>query len=628
MAKDIPHQTGMRPSAPETLTMTDEFEDAIKKKKDSYVDKLAEQRAELEAVDSEVIKKKIIDGEIKLPTVYMDSFTIRSSPFMDLRPLVEHMNHNPFVMEKQGKGVDVTLDSLIERHFDNAGAYPIAYYPEKDKGVLLAIRAYSNNELRDPEQVGYSISENVRPYIKKGGIQGLLLNDEDFTKLVAFSKNPDARRRFLTLLDQDTTTQNSLWLILKGAIERGASDVHIEPTSPTHYRVRYRIDGICREIPQGFSNDALECIIRVAMNASGMSIVERKTVPQDGGILAGALHFVEKEEGRDRIIPLPQGYSFRTALMPTVYEKPKMTIRVLESTSRLKGLSELGFAGETIEGIERLLRQDKGIILVTGPTGSGKTTTLYACLEKLNDPKYNILTIEQPVERSIPGINQSPVTKDFGFGDSLRTYLRHDPDIILVGEIRDDETANVAIEASNTGHLVLSTLHTNDAVSSMLRLIELGVPGPFVANSLKGVLAQRLVRKICPQCSEAYDARGEISELAQDSEILNGPEIVAYRPRKNDNCVNCSGAGYRGRIPISELWIPNSGARKQMSLGCKEYDVYFKIAVDQGMKPLVCSGLDLALRGLTSLPELLEAVSIEEFERKDVVMPIIDKYKK
>ncbi|MBN1817365.1 MAG: Flp pilus assembly complex ATPase component TadA [Sedimentisphaerales bacterium] len=353
--------------------------------------------------------------------------------------------------------------------------------------------------------------------------------------------NGDISTAKLHELAREPSLINLVNLVIFEAIEARASDIHIEPFEKA-VKIKYRIDGMLIEKSNSPKRLQAAIISRVKIMA-GMDIAER-FVPQDGHI--------EFMSGATKI-------DLRVSTVPTVFGE-SITMRILDRSAALIELEELGMIEQTLVGFNHCLGKAHGIVLVTGPTGSGKTTTLYASLNKIFDPSLKIITIEDPVEYQLDGIIQMPVNPRRGltFGRGLRHILRQDPDIIMVGEIRDKETADIAVRAALTGHLVFSTLHTNDAAGAITRLIDMGVEPFLVASSLEGVLAQRLVRKICPACKVPYKPNASLLESLNNS-ITISPDTPLYHGK---GCEECNGTGMRGRIGIFELLRINEPLRK------------------------------------------------------------------
>ncbi len=367
--------------------------------------------------------------------------------------------------------------------------------------------------------------------------------------------------------------------ITKQAVKMRASDIHIEPQEH-NIRIRFRVDGELQEImsPEKTSHSAIVTRIKIM----GRMNIAEKRVPQDG---------------RVELIIEGRPVDMRISILPTVFGE-KVVIRLLDRGSILMSKTELGFSQKNLEIFDRIIQHPHGIILVTGPTGSGKTTTLYAVLQELNKINRNIITVEDPVEYRLNGISQAQVNTKAGltFASGLRSILRQDPDIIMVGEIRDRETAEIAVRAAITGHLVLSTIHTNDSVSTINRLIDMGIEPFMVSSSVVGIMAQRLVKRICTNCRESY------APSVQDKTLLgldNG--AVLYRGR---GCNACNQTGYRGRIGIHEI-LPMYDDIKALVDRREPLDTIRAAAARHGMVSLRESCRHLVLTGVTTVEELL-----------------------
>lgn len=376
--------------------------------------------------------------------------------------------------------------------------------------------------------------------------------------------------------------------IIHQAIKERASDIHVEPERRS-VRIRYRIDGILHEVMNlpRFLHPPLTSRIKIMAD---MNIAERR-LPQDGRIP------IRTPDGKD--------YDLRVSCIPTIIGE-KIVMRILDRQNPLIGLHKLGFFPDTFAQMERLISHPYGIILSTGPTGSGKTTTQYSILNRLNTTEVNIITIEDPVEYQLSGIYQVQVNTKAGllFSNALRYFLRHDPDIIMVGEIRDLETAEIAIEASLTGHLVLSTLHTNDAPTAITRLVDMGVEPFLISASLIGVLAQRLVRTLCPRCKEPYKPPAEgLRRLGLTPEEVE--DITFYRGR---GCEYCRHTGYYGRTGIFELMVVNEEIAELIVRRAPLSEIR-EAAKAAGMKTLMEDGLRKAMAGITTIEEVLRVAA-------------------
>ena len=394
--------------------------------------------------------------------------------------------------------------------------------------------------------------------------------------------------------------------LLFNAVKERASDIHIEP-GEKEVIVRYRIDGVLYETRRANRQFMPSIVSRVKIMA-GLNIAEKR-LPQDGRIR-------RKIAGKD--------IDMRVATVPTVkgLAAERITIRLLDRESVLHDLADIGFGDDHLRQMDDLIHRPHGILLVTGPTGSGKTTTLYACLAKINAPDLNILTIEDPVEYQLDGISQTAVNDKIGltFSGGLRSFLRHDPDVIMVGEIRDLETAEIAIQASLTGHLVLSTIHTNDAPGAITRLVDLGVQPFLVASSLMALLAQRLVRRVCRECRELYVPSDlDVASIGIDpadftagrarrvhfkgDENWAPPAGQLYRAREG-GCPACLGAGYKGRTAIYELLIIDEATR-QLTIKNADAQTIKRQAMAHGMRALRDDGAQKVLAGMTTTAEVL-----------------------
>lgn len=366
-------------------------------------------------------------------------------------------------------------------------------------------------------------------------------------------------------------------LIIRQAIDERASDIHIEPFEH-NIEVRYRIDGELYQIPPPAKHLHLPIVSRIKI-MSKMDIAEKR-LPQDGRISA-------KLEGRT--------VDLRVSTLPTVWGE-KVVMRILDKDAIKLDLSLLGFDTNQLQLIRKALKSPYGLFFVTGPTGSGKSTTLYSCLNETMDPTKNIITAEDPVEFRINGVNQVHVKPEIGytFAEALRSFLRQDPDIIMVGEVRDLETAQICVRAALTGHFVLSTLHTNDAASAVTRLMDIGVPNYLLTPSLVMIVAQRLGRKLCPHCKEAYEPKAE--ELG---DVKLNVDLI-YRAK---GCDKCSHTGYKGRMVIPEVLVIDEDMKKLLSKESTYTDIR-ELARKNGMMTLFESGLKRVEEGHTSLEEV------------------------
>jgi len=428
------------------------------------------------------------------------------------------------------------------------------YHPEKT--ISEVVTEYSNEDLLEllPEQ---EIKE-----------------EEEEDQFEALKNSP-----FVKMVD----------LIIKNAIKKGASDVHIE-AQENQVRVRNRIDGVLQDsirLPK-WTQPIIVSRVKVL---GGMNIAEKR-LPQDGRIRVRARNL---------------SVDLRVSTLPTYYGE-KVVIRILNKQDAFLSLDELGLAPRNLEIVKSFIKHPQGMILITGPTGSGKTSTLYACIKEIKSEEVNIITVEDPVEYELEGINQVQINEKVGltFPFVLRSILRQDPNVIMVGEIRDADTAEIALQASLTGHLVFSTLHTNDAPSAVTRLVDIGMPPYMIASSVIGVIAQRLVRKICPYCRVEYVPNQELlSRLGLDTHLL------PFKFFKGRGCPKCGNRGLKGRTVIEEVMIVGRKIRELIHSGAT-LDQIREAAMATGMTTLGISGLKKIEEGLTTIDEVLKAVQQKE----------------
>lgn len=387
----------------------------------------------------------------------------------------------------------------------------------------------------------------------------------------------------LTVAESDAPIISIVNSLLQQAAKDGASDIHIEPQEKD-LRIRFRVDGVLREM-MAFPKRIHGALISRLKIMSEMDISERR-IPQDGRI---KLRFA----GRD--------IDIRVSTLPTIYGE-KIVGRLLDQGGAILELDNLGFTALNLQRFNDMCQKAYGIVLVTGPTGSGKTTTLYSALSRYSTAEKNIITVEDPVEYRLPGINQVNINPKAGlnFANTLRAILRQDPNIIMVGEIRDPETAEIAIRAALTGHLVLSTLHTNDAASTFTRLVDMGIEAYLVASSVLGVLSQRLVRRICPQCKEPYVVEPNTPEYIFTG-ATHGQPLQLYRGK---GCPACNHTGYRGRIGIHEV-LPVTPAIRALIMQGVSADRIVAAAQQEGMPTMLQDGVQKALEGTTTLAEVM-----------------------
>lgn len=450
-----------------------------------------------------------------------------------------------------------------------------------DLGVLIArpVRAV----LADPQLIRDRIEERFLEEIlsQLPSEEGAVADFEDVTDLADLQK-----------MAGETAVVQMVNLIFAQAVRDGASDIHLEPYE-REVKVRYRIDGVLHEMMRPPKRMQAALVSRLKILGE-MNIAERR-LPQDGRI---------------KLTIAGRQIDVRVSIVPTVFGE-RAVMRILDKTTAMMGLEELGMQTDTLVKFRRLISLPHGIILVTGPTGSGKSTTLYAALQEIYSPGTNILTIEDPVEYQVPGIGQIQVRPNIGlsFANGLRSIVRQDPDVIMVGEIRDHETAEIAIHAALTGHLVFSTLHTNDAPGAITRLLDMGVEPYLAASSLVGVLAQRLVRRVCANCAEPVAEREEaLRSVGISPSDLQGKTL--YRGK---GCDKCQGTGFKGRQGLYELLLVDDPVRKMTVDRASAGVIKAHATANQQMRPLLGDGRLAVLNGRSTPEEVLRVCQREEF---------------
>ncbi len=377
-------------------------------------------------------------------------------------------------------------------------------------------------------------------------------------------------------------------LIMQRAIETKASDIHVEPFEQS-LKIRLRVDGVLQEIDAPNVKSTAAVISRIKIMAK-LNIAERR-LPQDGRI---------------KVQMLGKELDLRVSTIPTMYGE-SVVIRLLDKDNTVLDFAGLGFAGRHLQQFIDVLSQPHGIILITGPTGSGKSTTMYAALKQLNTPERKIITVEDPVEYQMEGVNQIQAKPQIGltFATALRSIVRQDPDVIMIGEMRDLETAKIAVQSALTGHLVLSTLHTNDAAGGITRLLDMGLEEYLLTSTVNGILAQRLVRKLCPACKVGAIADPEIIKNLRLHRFAPEGDIILYKPV---GCSACPGMGYRGRLAIIEF-LPMTDPVRKLIMTHEEAGAIQKLAVAEGMQTLYENGLVKVVQGITTLEEVMRVTA-------------------
>ncbi len=519
----------------------------------------------------------------------------------DLISLLSEHLAIPLVGRKEFPSVPVALPNVNIQFLRHAKILPL----ELQDGTLTVAMA-DPSDLDSMHGLEVATGYHVRPFLAREKEIIAALEGYDAAKEAAVESG-EGSLEFLGSDEEDVNHLRDLAseapvirfvnLLINRAVEQRASDIHIEPFE-NELKVRYRIDGVLHDIEQPPRRQTAAIVSRVKIMAK-LNIAERR-LPQDGRI---KLRTMGKE------------IDLRVSTLPTLYGE-SVVLRILDRSSIVLDLEQLGFPLDTLGDFEKLIVRPYGMILVTGPTGSGKTTTLYGALEKINSPDKKIITIEDPVEYQVSGVNQIHVKPSIGltFASGLRSIVRQDPDVIMVGEIRDPETAAIAVQAALTGHLVFSTLHTNDAAGAVSRLLEMGVEDYLLASSLLGVLAQRLVRKLCARCREPLPAEeallgiGDVTS-ATAARFASSQDMGASVYRAV-GCEECSGTGYRGRSGIYELLLMGEAIREQI-LKHASADAIKQTATAKGMRTLRDDGWLKVREGTTTVAEILRVTQEE-----------------
>lgn len=475
----------------------------------------------------------------------------------------------------------IRLTSISIPFLREAKVLPIA---EDETTIIVAVADPTNSYLRKSLELAFGktvqfrvgTASQIEDAVLRLYADGLGKSASELLNFVSGNEFESDYERLRESADEAPIVRFVDRLIAK-AIDAGASDIHLEPFE-RQMRVRLRVDGVLVEDDPAPLESSAAVVSRIKIMAR-LDIAERR-LPQDGAMKISV-------RGRD--------VDFRVATTPVIHGE-EVVIRILDQSTVRLSLSDLGFSQHVLKQLMEILARPNGIILVTGPTGSGKSTTLYAALEYLNRSDRKIITVEDPVEYKIHGLNQIQVKPDIGldFAKSLRSILRHDPDIIMVGEIRDPETASIAVQAALTGHLVLSTLHTNDAASAVTRLLDMGVEEYLITSTLSGVLAQRLIRTLCPKCRIIAEYPSELKIGASRS----------GRTFRHGGCTACRGTGFRGRTIIAEFMGISPDVRQKIQT-CMDAGQLRKMAIASGMQTLFESGMEAVLNGSTSYDEVV-----------------------
>jgi len=545
---------------------------------------LERQRKTRERLGQVLIELKLIDEEVLLK--YLGA-QFRKEPITRQELQALDMNVVKLVPEEVARQHGVIAAQRQGRKLIVATADPLNVVALDDLRRATGLEV--DFKIGPGSAIAEAIEKMYRRMVSTEGIDDALRNDLGISLNITATVDLTEDLKTLRTQADDPPVVRVVNYILTRAAMDGASDIHVE-AHEDRTRVRYRIDGLLFDLLEVPRQLHLAVVSRLKI-ISRLDIAERR-LPQDGS-------FSSRIHGQD--------VDFRVSSLPTVYGE-KVVLRLLykEAVVERYTLENLGFEEDQRELFMKAIRRPWGMVLLTGPTGSGKSTTLHTAIKAIKSPRKNIITVEDPVEYRQPGIQQVQVKSDIGFdfARSLRSILRQDPDIIMIGEIRDQETAQIAVKAALTGHLVLSTLHTNDAVSTVTRLVNIGVEPFLVASAVSLAAAQRLVRKICKDCKEPYTPTAdELALFAPDP----GPKVL-YRGR---GCENCRNVGYAGRMALYEVYSVNAEVRR-MVLDGADGDTIQKYAVDAGMVTLKQSGFRHAARGHTSLEEILSVVADQE----------------
>ena len=506
---------------------------------------------------------EVLSEQFEVPPVDLDSYEVDKSVIKLIPPQVAE-KLLVFPLKRDGKVLHLAManpqDFYTLEDIKFATGFEIKSYVASENAILKSIERY------------YGVSGAVAEVLKEmeEGEEEVEVLEEESEEVIT-----DTEAAPVVKLVNSIITE---------AVKRGASDIHIEPYKKV-LRVRFRVDGVLHEAmsPQYIFGPAIVSRIKLMAKLD----IAKKRLPQDGHI--------NMKVGADEV-------DLRVSTLPTTHGE-KVVMRIAKKTGLSYDLATLGFDELSLKRFQEALDKPNGIILVTGPTGSGKTVTLYSALHKLNTPNVNIMTAEDPVEYDLMGINQVNIREEIGltFAEALRSFLRQDPDIVMVGEIRDKETAEIAIRAALTGHLVLSKLHTNDTAATIARLEDMGIPPYMIASSLILILAQRLVRRICKKCKEEYTPHPD--EL----------KIFGLNPEEEENkvfyrgkgCLQCGNTGYKGRVGIFEV-LPITPTIRRMIVEGETVDKIRDKGIEEGMKLLRHDGIEKAKAGITTLQEILE----------------------
>lgn len=546
-------------------------------------DQVEKAQKEAEATGATIDRVLISMGAVKNYQLSAVKADLLGVPFVNLKEYLVEQSAIDMIPEEIARKYNIVplfkiRDTLTIAMPDTLDIYTIDELQRRTKSKTI------DAVLSTPEDILYALD---RYYGVSGDVEEAV-KDVDIAEFETKAAPEEVETRILEQMAEEAPVVKVVNLLVIRAIRERASDVHLEPAED-HFGVRFRVDGVLRNINPLPKHLQGAVVSRIKILAK-LDIAEKRK-PQDGRIQV-------RLESRD--------IDLRVSTFPTVYGE-NVVIRILDKTSFLLGLPQLGFSKDELKRVDKVIRRPHGIILVTGPTGSGKTTSLYAILNAINATEKNIITIEDPIEYQLPLIRQSQVNPKAGltFATGLRSILRQDPDIIMVGEIRDVETAEIAVHAALTGHLVFSTLHTNDAPGALTRLEDMGVEPFLISSSVIGIAAQRLVRVLCDKCKEKYHPE---KELLKDLHITDDHKKTFYKPK---GCSYCDEVGYKGRIGIFELLLVSEDIKK-LILSKASSDEIKALARRQSMVTLWEAGLEKVREGITSLEEVVKVTKEEE----------------
>jgi len=554
-----------------SLISQDQLKDALKVQKESG-SKLGETLIKLGFVSEEDITE-CLSQQFGVPSINLAHFEIDST-VIKLIPAEVARKYNILPVNKTGATITIAMADPTNVFAMDDIKFMTGYNVEPVVASELGIKAAIDN------YYGTTSSLELKKVMED-------LQTQESADLEVLEEDEELDVAALAEGAEEAPVVKLVNLILTDAIKRGASDIHVEPYEK-EYRVRFRIDGILYEImnPPLKLKDAITSRMKILAKLD----ISEKRLPQDGRI---KLKMKLNERNKE--------LDFRVSVLPTLFGE-KIVMRLLDKDNLRLDMTKLGFEPESLAKFEEAIFKPWGMVLVTGPTGSGKTNTLYSALSKVNSPEVNIMTAEDPVEFNLPGINQVQMKESIGlnFAATLRSMLRQDPNIILVGEIRDFETAEIAIKAALTGHLVLSTLHTNDAPSTINRLMNMGIEPFLVATSVQLIAAQRLARRICQSCKEAVD----IAPQALLNLGFKKDEVGTFTVYKGRGCDKCNNTGYKGRVGLVEVMIIDDDIRELILSGGTAIDIKKK-AAESGMISLRRSGLIKIKDGITTIEEVV-----------------------